>query len=182
MSFAPYDACLWVPFLCSPVRNAPRCGLLWQKILIQWLSAAVIPSSSILKVTSLMLDSNTCIGITTFVPLCYKQIRGCLSPLSPLIYIVICMWQNVNMQLHHVRSFLHVNVFDSYLQWLLYQIANTCHSINEGRSNKLCSNLYVTQWDKIHNSNTCVWTRYKYSDSKWDRVVRRFISPSTVKT
>ena len=31
----------------------------------------------------------------------------------------------------------------------------------EGRHIQLSLNLYITKWDKIHDSKTCVWTRHK---------------------
>ena len=55
---------------------------------------------------------------------------------------------------------LHAEVFVSFLQWFLYQTTKTWRDVNEGRHIKLCLDLYITQWDKIHDSKTCVWTQH----------------------
>ena len=61
---------------------------------------------------------------------------------------------------HQLWRSLHVEVFVSYLQLFLYQMAKMCRNVNEGRHIQLCLDFYITQWDKIHDSKTCVWTRH----------------------
>ena len=60
---------------------------------------------------------------------------------------------------HQLWRSLRVEVFISFLQWFLYQTTKTRHGVKEGRHIQLCLNLYITQWDKIQDSKTCVWTQ-----------------------
>ena len=54
---------------------------------------------------------------------------------------------------------------------------STLNGVNEGRHIQLCSNLYITQRDKIHHFNTCVWTKYNLYTSKcsyWWSVIQPY--------
>ena len=53
--------------------------------------------------------------------------------------------------------YLHVAV--SYLQWFLYQMTKMWRNVNVWRHIQLCLDLYITQWDKIHDFKTGVWTK-----------------------
>ena len=56
---------------------------------------------------------------------------------------------------------LHVEVFVSYLQWFLYQLAKIWHDVIVWSHIQLCLDLYLTQWDNVRDSKTCVWTQNK---------------------
>ena len=62
---------------------------------------------------------------------------------------------------HQLWRSLHVEVFVSYLQWFLYQMAKMWRDVNVWRHIQLSLDLYITQWNKIHDSKTCVWTQHR---------------------
>ena len=90
-----------------------------------------------------------------------KQSWMCLHTFASRHIFAIATIANMRRKPQHVgnnqlwRS-LHVEVFVSLLQWFLYQTTKTWRDVNEGRHIQLCLDLYITQWDSINDSKTCV--------------------------
>ena len=56
---------------------------------------------------------------------------------------------------------LHFEVFVSFLQWFLCLMTKMWRDIKLWIHIQPCPDLYITQWNKIHDSKTCFWTRHR---------------------
>ena len=89
-----------------------------------------------------MPGSNACFGIIFYVPLCYIQIQAELD-----VFPLICYaprFAKMSRKPQHVGNVRAVPMLR--FSW---------RDVTEGRHIQLSLNLYITQWDKIHDSITC---------------------------
>ena len=117
-----------------------------------------------------MPGSNACFGIMYLSHcLIYRFKLSFMCLLSFTSRHVFVIWYKTIAKMR--RKPQHVGNISSHLPymlrfsshfWFLYQMTKMWRDVKVWRHIHLCLDLYITQWDKIQDSKTCVWTQHKH--------------------